>query len=298
MSNSLAIVTQPHADLPIELPETHEAGTFVVGISTIEADLAQIDFSPASLTKGDHEIGIVPLGEEGRFVWSTLPSELAILAMDPLQSAFFILHDRDLAGQSLWPAIWQQRQRVQCLSLQMTPTQSVVEYAELSPRTSSLTDWLSQACRDYQPDEVTSSADATAVRAGLFQLHNQLEVSHQYSQSCEGQGRHATPDYWHGIMHRREPDYGNSKYWFRRVGEHPIFPEVASHAVQVLQNCASPAADKWLSVLTSAGWDPFAFVDLCHDCARTSDTALIEAAQQIQWREMILLLGHSYRDAI
>src|SRR5262245_21358275 len=56
-----------------------------------------------------------------------------------------------------------------------------------------------------------------ACRAGLWLAFDFLDESHSISQelnTVEG-------SYWHALMHRRELDYWNSKYWFRRVGEHP-----------------------------------------------------------------------------
>ncbi len=61
--------------------------------------------------------------------------------------------------------------------------------------------------------------DGKAALAGLFLLYGHWDLSHQISQdvtSREG-------SYWHAIAHRLEPDSWNSSYWFRRVGEHPIF---------------------------------------------------------------------------
>lgn len=143
--------------------------------------------------------------------------------------------------------------------------------------------------------ELPSGPDSVALRAGLYQLHDFLDESHQCSQSIEGRGLHRAGDYWHAIMHRREPDYGNSKYWFRHVGPHPIFAELALLA----REFAPPANfDRWSGRLwTVRGWDPFAFVDLCEAAAQAGDPALTEFAQRVQWAEMLLLLASTARDA-
>jgi hypothetical protein len=69
--------------------------------------------------------------------------------------------------------------------------------------------------------------------AAVWLLHGYLDEAHALCQDVP------TPSgsYWHGVMHRREGDYGNAQYWFRRAGAHPA--------------CGTIAAD----------WDPIAFVD-------------------------------------
>src|SRR5690349_119973 len=61
---------------------------------------------------------------------------------------------------------------------------------------------------------------AACCRAGLWLAFNFLDESHRISQENEG---HRARDYWHALMHRREPDHSNAAYWFRRVGTHPVF---------------------------------------------------------------------------
>ncbi len=144
-----------------------------------------------------------------------------------------------------------------------------------------------------------STADAVALRAGLLQIHDFLGASHRQSQSIEGEGLHAAGDYWHAIMHRREPDYGNSKYWFRRVGRHPLFDALAERATSVMESCARPESAAWRRrLVTPSGWEPFAFVDLCEACAADEDAPLAVAAREIQWQEMRLLLRHTCQDAL
>ena len=63
----------------------------------------------------------------------------------------------------------------------------------------------------------------TVTEAALWLIAGELDRSHKISQKFE------TPDgsYWHGIMHRREGDFWNAKYWFRHAGQHPVFEQLA-----------------------------------------------------------------------
>lgn len=148
--------------------------------------------------------------------------------------------------------------------------------------------------------KASSQADATAFKAGLFLLHDDLPHSHELSQSVEGEGLHRAGDYWHGILHRREPDYGNSKYWFRAVGEHPIFKalgDFARHELS-LRELEMSDADQARLFQGPSGWNPFSFVDLCEQASGKNQTGLKEFAESVQRREMWLLLESTRRDAL
>ena len=62
----------------------------------------------------------------------------------------------------------------------------------------------------FQPHKIVDSSMAAACHSGLWLLHNYLDESHQISQEISS----ATGSFWHGIMHRREADFSNAKYWF------------------------------------------------------------------------------------
>lgn len=139
-------------------------------------------------------------------------------------------------------------------------------------------------------DGIGDSKMANACLSGLWLYHDFLDESHTISQSIET----PTGSYWHGIMHRREPDYGNSKYWFRRVGDHPIFAELCREAASLCSGSRAPSAARLASL---DHWDPFAFVDLCQSANGRGDEAEL-LCRQIQLREWELLFDFSYQQAV
>lgn len=137
----------------------------------------------------------------------------------------------------------------------------------------------------FAPVVVRDPVMARACLSGLWLRFNHLDESHGLSQ-----GLHSPEgSYWHAIMHRREGDFGNAKYWFRRVGSHPTFEPLAAAARGL-------AADM-PGAFTAETWDPFAFVDLCEACVNGSSPHA-ELCRQVQRREWELLFEYCYRQAV
>jgi hypothetical protein len=128
--------------------------------------------------------------------------------------------------------------------------------------------------------------------AGLWLRYDFLEESHRISQEIET----PTGSYWHGILHRREPDYGNSQYWFRRVGRHPIFEPLALAAYEIAPGADDVPAEA-AAMIHKLHWDPFAFVFLC-ELAAQDHSALQAWCARVQQREWELLFVFCYSHAI
>lgn len=138
------------------------------------------------------------------------------------------------------------------------------------------------------PTKVADRDMAQACLAALWLYHDFLDESHAISQQIESQ----EGSYWHGIMHRREPDYANAKYWFRRVGDHPIGGELCEAARELAQSAGPDRAADFLR--NQSQWDSFRFVDLC-EAAPGSKCELL--CREIQRREWWLLFAYCFERA-
>ena len=125
-----------------------------------------------------------------------------------------------------------------------------------------------------------------ALAAGLLQIHDFWDPSHEAAQAADDQGERRFSAYWHGIAHRREPDAGNAAYWFRRVGRHAISGPLAQAARPILELHGD---DRWTARLVGRdAWDSQAMIDLCTGARSGSDQELL--ARRLQRLEMQLLL--------
>lgn len=123
-----------------------------------------------------------------------------------------------------------------------------------------------------------NARNAQAALAGLLLRVGHWEESHNVAQDIQS----ADGSYWHAIIHRMEPDSFNAGYWFRRAGQHPVFPLLFERTAEILRD-GGPKQWRLKSV-----WDPLLFIEWC-DEARATGGRPEATAIEIQMAEWQLL---------
>lgn len=108
------------------------------------------------------------------------------------------------------------------------------------------------------------------VRAGLLYAVDALDPAHRIFQDEPSD----LGSYWHGMMHRREGDFDNARYWFRRAGKLPVFDKIHR------------AASEHSSLFgRQSTWDPYLFTGECEQArfGAPEKTTELAALQRAEW---------------
>ncbi len=142
------------------------------------------------------------------------------------------------------------------------------------------TAWPEDAVRTRVAEALDRTALSPLRREQVLGLalawHDHWDAAHAVAQAHEGD---PDCDLLHAVLHRREGDRDNTRYWLRRLGHHPAW----DHLPPV-------AAAEGLSELTDRGgrWRAEAFAERC----LAAKPAQVPALVRLQAAELLALLDH------
>jgi len=119
--------------------------------------------------------------------------------------------------------------------------------------------------------------DAKCALAALWLWHDLLDRAHRIVQDVHT----TTGSFWHAIVHRREGDFSNSRYWYARARGHPVLDEFAAAAQE---DSRAAGAGSLVDLVQRVHQNP-------------ADPHRAAAAIALQQREWRMLFDHCVRHA-
>ena len=129
--------------------------------------------------------------------------------------------------------------------------------------------------------KVADAAHFSLVRGGLYYAVDALDECHKIFQEDHTD----LGSYWHGMMHRREGDFDNARYWFRRTSRLMIadtLHEAAAHVSPLMARQSS--------------WDAYVLTGECEQAVHGAEEKRAECVALLRV-EFDGLLDYCWRKA-
>lgn len=119
--------------------------------------------------------------------------------------------------------------------------------------------------REDLRSRIDSLSVSNLLKGALHLLNDDLESAHRIAMACETM--HA--NYLHALVHRREGDFSNSRYWFNTLREHPAWRELRR---------------------VRPDWSPLKFLAWCESCSEGCPEQSCQKLEELQAEEMRVFL--------
>lgn len=123
-----------------------------------------------------------------------------------------------------------------------------------------------------------------------------IDIPHNIVQN----GTTPLASYLHGVVHRMEADYWNSKYWFRQVRDSPLLQSLSNSVERRLKEESLLSMANSLKIVQGNVFFPGEFVSACEEHCQQSqpDSESVVAIERIGWVEWDSLWEIIYRSTV
>lgn len=158
----------------------------------------------------------------------------------------------------------------------------------------------------FSEHALASEVHGHLVRNALYQNNDDLDTAHQICQELGQQTDLPEISYWHGIIHRREPDFNNARSWFQKTQHMQANQAIYQATYQLLQRAiqmpdygdAREIALQFLRHLQNQDtWDALYFLDLCETAEKEKNKILQKLLIDIQNIEFQTLFQWTFQKA-
>lgn len=122
------------------------------------------------------------------------------------------------------------------------------------------------------------------IRGGVLYAVDAIHEAHNFFQEVPGD----LGSYWHGMMHRREGDFDNARYWYRRAGKLPFFSSL--HSASCTHSPTMARQENWDAYLLTGLCEQakFGAVELTGECVHLQQIEF-EGTFDYCWRQAVAL---------
>ncbi len=148
---------------------------------------------------------------------------------------------------------------------------STLESAFLGPRSSALfrqtldCDQLKASLDEYLLEYPEQKFRRPWLLSAVYLWHDHLDAAHNISEDLKDN----FGSWIHAIMHRREPDFSNAKYWCKRCDTF-ILEKVGTN----------------LPMINAKAWTPVVFVDVCEQLSAFEEK-IVENSEKLDKSELL-----------